>query len=124
MKRDRLTVPTQEEMDDPNSLVGPNWQKFADIRNAEHGVFDDNMPGHVDRVLLELLATKGFRTPGEAVAEIAGHIMARLAALESPALAAEFCRLLADQVEALEGPLPPLPEELHRLAASRPLGRA
>jgi len=124
MKRAPLTIPTQEEMDDPNSPYGPNWQVFADIQNAEHGVFDDNMPGQVDRLLLEFLATKGFRTPGEAVAEIAGHIMARLAAIESPALAAEFCRILADRVEALESPLPPLPEELHRLAAATPLGRA
>ena len=113
-----------EDFDDPNSPYGPNWQKFADQEEREQRVFDAKMPGRVDRLLLELLGTKGYQSPGEAVSAIAGHVMARLAALESPALAAEFCRLLADQVEALENPHPPQPDELHDLAMATPAGRA
>ena len=124
MKKKQQREPMREDFDDPNSPYGPNWQRFADQEDREQKVFDAKMPGRVDRLLLELLGTKGYQTPGEAVSAIAGHVMARLAALESPALAAEFCRLLADQVEALENPQPPQPDELHDLALATPAGRA
>ncbi len=74
MKKKEQREPTREDFDDPNSPYGPNWQRFADQEDREQKVFNAKMPVRVDRLLLELLATKGYQTPGEAVSAIAGHV--------------------------------------------------
>ncbi len=116
--------PTPEEFDDPNSPYGPNWQRFADEQNRQHRVFEDTMPGKADQLILEMIATKGFHSPSEALAQIIGHMVARLAAFQDPTIAAQFCRELATEVQSLDDPPPPMSEELHRLARAIPLGCA